>query len=175
MTWVWTFSNNYSNHPRMCVLSSLCGNVDKHNTFLHIYMESLSQCRSKYCMILPTSITEAPSRIAINQYYTITSPDQHLVHFQHKNNFWHRDSHYSISWLNVRLFIYIKGILHWCTGDSILIKSIGHDCPTITCFTDLTSDHDRSWHKDDSSNQVWWITVASVPSYNIYMSNLKMM
>ena len=33
MTWVWTFFNNYSNHPRMCVLSTLCGNVDKHSPF----------------------------------------------------------------------------------------------------------------------------------------------
>ena len=34
MTWVWTFFNNYSNHPRMCVLSTLCGNVDKHSPFI---------------------------------------------------------------------------------------------------------------------------------------------
>ena len=27
------FSNNYSNHPRMCVLSTLCGNVDKDSPF----------------------------------------------------------------------------------------------------------------------------------------------
>ena len=38
MTWVWTFFNNYSNHPRMCVLSTLCGNVDKHSPFdIYIY------------------------------------------------------------------------------------------------------------------------------------------
>ena len=42
MTWVWTFFNNYSNHPRMCVLSTLCGNVDKHSpfdTYIYIYMK----------------------------------------------------------------------------------------------------------------------------------------
>ena len=41
MTWDWTFFNNYSNHPRMCVLSTLCGNVDKHSpfdTYIYIYM-----------------------------------------------------------------------------------------------------------------------------------------
>ena len=43
MTWVWTFFNNYSNHPRMCVLSTLCGNVDKHSPFdiyisIYIYL-----------------------------------------------------------------------------------------------------------------------------------------
>ena len=39
MTWDWTFFNNYSNHPRMCVLSTLCGNVDKHSPFyIYIYM-----------------------------------------------------------------------------------------------------------------------------------------
>ena len=38
MTWVWIFFNNYSNHPRMCVLSTLCGNVDKHSPFdIYIY------------------------------------------------------------------------------------------------------------------------------------------
>ena len=31
--------NNYSNHPRMCVLSTLCGNVDKHSPFdIYIYI-----------------------------------------------------------------------------------------------------------------------------------------
>ena len=33
--------NNYSNYPRMCVLSTLCGNVDKHSPFdiyIYIYM-----------------------------------------------------------------------------------------------------------------------------------------
>ena len=39
MTWVFTFANNYSNHPRMCVLSTLCGNVDKHSPFdIHMYI-----------------------------------------------------------------------------------------------------------------------------------------
>ena len=39
MTWDWTFFNNYSNHPRMCVLSTLCGNVDKHSPFdIYIYI-----------------------------------------------------------------------------------------------------------------------------------------
>ena len=38
MTWVRTFFNNYSNHPRMCVLSTLCGNVDKHSPFDFIYI-----------------------------------------------------------------------------------------------------------------------------------------
>ena len=39
MTWVWTFFNNYNNHPRMCVLSTLCGNVDKHSPFdIYIYI-----------------------------------------------------------------------------------------------------------------------------------------
>ena len=33
MTWVWTFSNNYNNHPRMCVWGTLCGKVDKHSPF----------------------------------------------------------------------------------------------------------------------------------------------
>ena len=37
LTWVWNFFNNYSNHPRMCVLSTVCGNVDKHSPF-HIYI-----------------------------------------------------------------------------------------------------------------------------------------
>ena len=59
MTWVWTFFNNYSNHPRMCVLSTLCGNVDKHSPFyiyiiyiyiyiyiyLYIYYQRFSACR----------------------------------------------------------------------------------------------------------------------------------
>ena len=43
-TWVWTFYNNYSNHPRMCVLSTLCGNVDKHSPFdiyIYIYIHML--------------------------------------------------------------------------------------------------------------------------------------
>ena len=32
--------NNISNHPRMCVLSTLCGNVDKHSPFvIYIYRE----------------------------------------------------------------------------------------------------------------------------------------
>ena len=39
MTWDWTFFNNYSNHPRKCVLSTLCGNVDKHSPFdIYIYI-----------------------------------------------------------------------------------------------------------------------------------------
>ena len=38
MTWIWTFFNNYSNHPRMCVLSTLCGNVDKHSPFDFLYI-----------------------------------------------------------------------------------------------------------------------------------------
>ena len=39
MTWVWTFFNNYSNHLRMCVLSTLCGNDDKHSPFdIYIYI-----------------------------------------------------------------------------------------------------------------------------------------
>ena len=41
VTWVWTFFNNYSNHPRMCVLSTLCGNVDKHSPlddYIYIYI-----------------------------------------------------------------------------------------------------------------------------------------
>ena len=38
VTWVWTFFNNYSNHPRMCVLSPLCGNVVKHSPFKYIYI-----------------------------------------------------------------------------------------------------------------------------------------
>ena len=38
MTWVWTFFSNYSNHPRMCVLSTLSGNFDKHSPFdIYIY------------------------------------------------------------------------------------------------------------------------------------------
>ena len=42
MTWVWTFFNNYSNHPRMCVLSTLCGNVDKHSPFdIYIYIYNI--------------------------------------------------------------------------------------------------------------------------------------
>ena len=33
------FFNNYSNHPCMCVLSTLCGNVDKHGSFdIYIYI-----------------------------------------------------------------------------------------------------------------------------------------
>ena len=31
------FFNNYSNHPRICVLSTLCGNVDKRSPF-YIYI-----------------------------------------------------------------------------------------------------------------------------------------
>ena len=39
LTWVWTFFNNYNNHPRICVLSTLCGNVDKHSPFdIYIYI-----------------------------------------------------------------------------------------------------------------------------------------
>ena len=44
MTWVRTFFNNYSNHPhpRMCVLTNFCGNVDKHSPFdiyiIYIYI-----------------------------------------------------------------------------------------------------------------------------------------
>ena len=39
MTWVWTFFNNNSNHPRMCVLSTLCGNVDTvHLICVYIYI-----------------------------------------------------------------------------------------------------------------------------------------
>ena len=37
------FFNNYSNHRRMCVLSTLCGNVDKHSPFdiyIYIYINS---------------------------------------------------------------------------------------------------------------------------------------
>ena len=45
MTWVWTFFNNYSNHPCMCVLSTLRGYVDKHGPFdiyIYIYILKLS-------------------------------------------------------------------------------------------------------------------------------------
>ena len=35
MTWVWSFFNNCSNPPRMCVLSTLCGNVVH---FIYIYI-----------------------------------------------------------------------------------------------------------------------------------------
>ena len=41
MPWVWTFFNNYSNHPRMCVLSTLCGNVGKHSPvdiYIYVYI-----------------------------------------------------------------------------------------------------------------------------------------
>ena len=55
MTWVWNFFNNYSNHPRMCVLSTLCGNVDKHSPFdiyIYIYASSgfndLNRCMLPY-------------------------------------------------------------------------------------------------------------------------------
>ena len=52
MTWVWTFFNNSSNHPRMCVLSTLSGNVDKHSPlyryiYLYIYIYSYV-CHSQY-------------------------------------------------------------------------------------------------------------------------------
>ena len=41
-TWDWTFFNNYSNHPRMCVLSTLCGNVVKNAVHLiYIYIHLL--------------------------------------------------------------------------------------------------------------------------------------
>ena len=48
MTWVRTFFNNYSNHPRMCVLSTLCGNVDKHSPFdiyIYIYKTYHNSCQ----------------------------------------------------------------------------------------------------------------------------------
>ena len=53
MTWVWTFFNNYSNHPRMCVLSTLCGNVDKHSPFdiyryIYIYQFAAKMPYSSY-------------------------------------------------------------------------------------------------------------------------------
>ena len=53
MTWDWTFFNNYSNHPRMCVLSTLCGNVDKHSPFdiyIYIYIYILSTRSLVYFM-----------------------------------------------------------------------------------------------------------------------------
>ena len=40
------FFNNYSNHPRMCVLSTLCGNVDKHcpfDIYIYIYISQAAQ------------------------------------------------------------------------------------------------------------------------------------
>ena len=55
MTWDWTFFNNYSNHSRMCVLSTLCGNVDKHSPFdIYIYIfqtQKLTWCPHPICTI----------------------------------------------------------------------------------------------------------------------------
>ena len=45
-----TFFNNYSNHPRMCVLSTLCGNVDKHSPF-DIYIYIYIYCPVLYCKL----------------------------------------------------------------------------------------------------------------------------
>ena len=53
MTWVWTFFNNYSNHPRMSVLSTLCGNVDKHSPFdiyIYIYIHISCKCIKTRCL-----------------------------------------------------------------------------------------------------------------------------
>ena len=52
MTWVWTFFNNYSNHPRMCMLSTLCGSIDKHSHFdiyIYIYYKDPSICSHCTC------------------------------------------------------------------------------------------------------------------------------
>ena len=54
MTWVWTFFNKYSNHPRMCVLSTLCGNVDKHSPFDFIYI--YIYMRVRMCAIVVNSM-----------------------------------------------------------------------------------------------------------------------
>ena len=50
MTGVWTFFNNYSNHPRMCVLSTLCGNVDKHSP-LSIWSRTVHSKTHMFCPI----------------------------------------------------------------------------------------------------------------------------
>ena len=50
MTWVWTFFNNYSNHPHMCVLSTLCGNVEKHSPF-DIYIYIYVYICSRFCCV----------------------------------------------------------------------------------------------------------------------------
>ena len=43
------FVNNYSNHPRMCVLSTLCVNDDKHSPFdIYIYIYCLCD-KSLHC------------------------------------------------------------------------------------------------------------------------------
>ena len=43
ITWVCTFFNHNSNHPRMCVLSTLWGNVDKHSPFdIYVYIYTYS-------------------------------------------------------------------------------------------------------------------------------------
>ena len=53
MTWVWTFFNNYSNHPRMCVLSTLCGSVDIHSLFyIYIYMYMFISCQTIFDHII---------------------------------------------------------------------------------------------------------------------------
>ena len=59
MTWAWTFFNNYGNHPRMCVLSTLCGNIDKHSPFdiyicvcVCVHQELVCQVMLCYSLVL---------------------------------------------------------------------------------------------------------------------------
>ena len=52
MTWVLTFFNNYSNLPRMCVLSTLCGNVNKHSPFdIYIHTIYMQHQNNRFCVI----------------------------------------------------------------------------------------------------------------------------
>ena len=72
MTWVWTFFNNYSNHPRMCVLSPLCGNVDKHSPF-DIYIYFFLKCEwpmllNEYVFLFPPFNVNGPCS-SLNKYF----------------------------------------------------------------------------------------------------------
>ena len=109
MTWVWTFFNNYSNHPRMCVLSTLCGNVDKHSPF-DIYIDifvssrrmSLLEYFSKYT---DTSIascgdcTKCSNVLVLWSLQTIRSTNltwEHNTLYIHSSFSFHHHSFYSI-------------------------------------------------------------------------------
>ena len=74
--------NNDSNHPRMCVLSTFCGNVDKHSPFdIYIYIYIYRDC-----MYIPSgSVTEAKHSV---ESPSMVDPQWNIWYWGSKWN-WH--------------------------------------------------------------------------------------
>ena len=89
--WSFYFFNNNSNLPRMCVLSPLCGNVDKHSPFdIYIYICFVLLQQSRVAsgrlppppsVIIRASLNDEPSYRKIPQTINTLRPGQDGRHF----------------------------------------------------------------------------------------------